>query len=190
MEDGPDTTAAGPPGAAELDRRARRRLLVRMAVRLTVTSVGLLVAYLLLPIEDLVDAHPTVLLLGGLILFVAVLAYQVRAIVGAEYPRLRAVEALGVAIPLVVVVFATVYASLGERDAAAFTQPLDKASAVYFTVTVLSTTGFGDIAAVSGPARAAVTVQMLIDLVLIGVVVRLLATAAHRGLERQGRSTD
>jgi Ion channel len=51
-------------------------------------------------------------------------------------------------------------------------------SAFYFTVTVLSTVGFGDIAADSDLVRLVVTVQTPLDLTLLAVVVRVFLSAA------------
>ena len=81
--------------------------------------------------------------------------------------------------------FAVVYATLAQADPANFTQPVDRLSALYFTVTVLSTVGFGDIAARTDTARAIVTVQMMLDLVLIGVVVKVVIGASRIGTERR-----
>ena len=63
--------------------------------------------------------------------------------------------------------------------ATTFTQDLDHVRALYFTVTVFSTVGFGDITPRTDPARLIVSVQMLLDLALIGAVVRLLFNAAR-----------
>jgi hypothetical protein len=41
---------------------------------------------------------------------------------------------------------------------------MDKVGAMYFTVTVFSTVGFGDITAKTDLARTLVTVQMLVNL--------------------------
>lgn len=57
---------------------------------------------------------------------------------------------------------------------------MTRVDALYFTVTVFATVGFGDLAAVAEPARVVVTVQMLADLVLIGVIVKVLAGAAQQ----------
>jgi hypothetical protein len=50
--------------------------------------------------------------------------------------------------------------------------------AVYFTVTTLSTVGFGDVHAVGQAARLVVTGQILVNLAFLGIVVRVLARAA------------
>ena len=54
-----------------------------------------------------------------------------------------------------------------------------RTDALYFTVTVFSTVGFGDIVAVSQPARLVVTVQMLLDLLALGLVVRAFVGAVQ-----------
>ena len=48
-------------------------------------------------------------------------------------------------------------------------------------VTVFSTVGFGDITPKGDLARILVSIQMLLDLVVIGAVVRLLTNAAKGG---------
>ena len=62
--------------------------------------------------------------------------------------------------------------------------------ALYFTVTVFSTVGFGDITPTSDPARAVVMVQMIGDLVFIAVVIRLILEAARGTLGRPSASDD
>ena len=52
-------------------------------------------------------------------------------------------------------------------------------SSLYFTVTVFATVGFGDIVATSHTARSMVTVQMVLDLILLGAVVRAFVEAVR-----------
>ena len=47
---------------------------------------------------------------------------------------------------------------------------------------MFSTVGFGDISPKGDLARIAVSIQMLLDLVVIGAVVRVLTTAAKSGI--------
>jgi len=113
---------------------------------------------------------------------------QIRTIVRAEHPVLRAFEVVAFAVPLLVAVFAFTYLSLSRQEAMSFTEHLDRVGALYYTVSTLSTVGFGDIAAKSDAARILVTVQMLFDLALIGVLVRLLILVTRAGLRRQSAS--
>ena len=62
---------------------------------------------------------------------------------------------------------------------------MNKVGAMYFTVSVLSTVGFGDITAKTDLARSVVTGQMILNLIVLGLVIRLLTTAVAVGLQRQ-----
>ena len=73
-------------------------------------------------------------------------------IAGSRYPGLRAAEALGLIIPLYLLLFASTYFLMERASAANFTQPLTRTDALYFSVTVFTTVGFGDIAAKSETA--------------------------------------
>ena len=59
------------------------------------------------------------------------------------------------------------------------THPLTRTDTLYFTVTVFSTVGFGDITAASQSARLVVTAQMLLDLVALGLLVRAFVGAVQ-----------
>ena len=75
---------------------------------------------------------------------------------------------------------------LSATDPGAFTEPLSRVDTLYFVVTVFATVGFGDISPVSEVARVLVTVQMVGDLILIGLVLRVFLTAVDRGRRRRG----
>ena len=119
----------------------------------------------------------------GMAAFVAVLAWQLRRVMQADLPGLRAIQALGGAIPLFLVTFAALYLSLSQASTTHFSEPLDHTGALYLAITVFSTVGFGDITPEGDLARIVMSIQMLLDLVVIGVVVRLLTTAAKTGLD-------
>jgi len=177
-----------PRRLSELERSERRRAWLRTGAVLTLAWVVLIGVYYLIPDGLLPDRHSgvaAVLRLGaGIALFVAILVTQARRITGAELPELRAVEALGVVIPLFLVVFATVYLSMTKGSPGMFSEQLNHTRALYFAVTVFSTVGFGDITPKTDLAMIIVSVQMLLDLVIIGAVVRLLLNAAQAGLAR------
>jgi hypothetical protein len=59
-----------------------------------------------------------------------------------------------------------------------------RTDSLYFSVTVFTTVGFGDIAARSEAARLVVTLQMLLDLLLLGLVVKLFFSAIKRSQQR------
>ena len=110
------------------------------------------------------------------------LAWQLRRVLKADRPALRAVQALGGAIPLFLLTFSALYLSLSEASTSQFSEPLNHTGALYLAITVFSTVGFGDITPQSDLARIVTSIQMLLDLVVIGAVVRLLTTAAKAGL--------
>jgi hypothetical protein len=78
---------------------------------------------------------------------------QVRSIIRAAYPALRAVGALATSVPVFLLLFAGTYFVMGSISVDNFSQPLTRTDTLYFTVTVFATVGFGDITAVSEAAR-------------------------------------
>jgi voltage-gated potassium channel len=65
-------------------------------------------------------------------------------------------------------VFAAAYLVLDSASAGAFSEPLSKTDALYFTITVFATGGFGDIAPRTELTRMVTMLQMLADLLVIG----------------------
>ena len=167
---------------------APRRRVLRALLRAALTSSVLVVLYYTLPLTGKLKASTVVLLLAGLAVFAGVISWQLRAILRSQYPALRAVEALAFAIPLFLLVFAAAYVKLADTQAHAFTEPLNRTDALYFTITVFSTVGFGDIAPVATAARVTTKVQMLGDLVVVGLVLRVMLGAVKEG--RQRRAAD
>ncbi len=58
------------------------------------------------------------------------LGWQSRRIARSDVPELRAATALGVIMPLFLVMFATIYLSMSHASAATFTQNLDHTRAI------------------------------------------------------------
>ncbi|GAB4588396.1 hypothetical protein Ntsu_62280 [Nocardia sp. IFM 10818] len=141
------------------------------------TTAVLLLAYFLLPFARWDRPRTVLLLVAGALAVGALCAWQVRRVLRAEYPIAQAVEGFAAVFGLYLVGFATVYHALANYDPGNFSEPLTRLDALYFCVTVFATVGFGDITAVTQPARAVVLVQMIGNLVLIGVALRLLTTS-------------
>jgi putative transposase len=59
----------------------------------------------------------------------------------------------------------------------------------YFTVTVMSTVGFGDIAAKTDAARVLVTIQILLDLVFLVAIARTIVFTVRVGVRRQQQTS-
>ena len=170
----------------EIDRSAapsRWRLTIA-ALRAILTAAVLVALYYVLPM-DFGDESAFVRLTLGVIVFVGLISWQLREITRADYPGLRAIEGLFLAIPLFLLLFASTYFLMSRSDASSFTAPLSRTDALYFTVTVFSTVGFGDITAQASTPRLVVSAQMLLDLVILGTGVRILLTAVERGRGRR-----
>jgi len=178
-----ETAGSKPPRWIDLDRRQRRRAVLGMMLSVALAWALLFGIYYLIPFTDRTGAESLVRLVLGIAFFAGVLAWQLRQVTRAELPGLRAIHALGVAIPLFLLVFAVVYLSLSQSSATRFSEPLNHTGALYLVITVFSTVGFGDITPEDDLARIVASIQMLLDLVVIGAVVRLLTTAAKTGRE-------
>jgi voltage-gated potassium channel len=169
-------------------RRTMVKLGLFMLLRVTITITLLIGAYYYIPTRGDGGDSDLPWLLLELAVFAIIVAIQVPAIVQAKYPRLRAVESLAVTVPLFLLIFSRIYLSNSLVNVNAFTQPLDHTTALYFTVTVFATVGFGDIVAQTNGMKLLVTVQMLLNLAVLGLVIRLVASAAERGVARRDAS--
>ena len=174
---------AGHSPPRELGPGERRAVVVSLLGSLVVAA-AVCASYFVLPLPTRLAASPVLRLAGGLVVVGALLTWQIREILRSPYPGARAVGALVVSVPLFLVLFATTYVLLAERDPGMFSEPLTRLDAMYFTVTVFATVGFGDITAVSQTARAVATTQMVGDLVLVGLIARAIVDAVNRGRDR------
>jgi hypothetical protein len=165
------------------DPRPDAWTLLRPVVALALFIVG----YLVLPVRTASTVVAAVAALIVLLLLVTVVfGRQARRILHSPWPALAAGESIVVVGAAYVLSFALLYTILSASSPAQFSEPLDKVDAVYFTITVLSTVGFGDITPVDGLARAVVSVQMLANLVFLASAGRLLFGLARRVREARG----
>jgi voltage-gated potassium channel len=177
--------AGGPTTSA--DRRRARRRLAGSLIRTGLVLAVLIGAYALAPLGSRPEGTVAAQLVLWLLASFVVVAWQVRAVSRSSYPGLRAIGAIAVSVPLFVLVFASAYFVSGRIDAGSFNEPLSRLDAVYFATTVFATVGFGDIVARTDAARILVTLQMLLDLVLIGVIAKVLFGAVQRRRQDLGK---
>ncbi|MDX8029112.1 potassium channel family protein [Lentzea sp. BCCO 10_0856] len=149
-------------------------------VRPAATVGVLLLVYYRLPIDQPEDGFTVLRLVAALLLVVVVFWWQVRMIGRSEHPGWQGVQALALVIPLFLMVFAQACFLLARHQPGSFTVPLSRTDALYFVVTVFATVGFGDITPVSTTARVLVTVQMVLDLLLLGVALKVILAAVRR----------
>jgi hypothetical protein len=168
--------------------RRGRDGIIRAGVVPCVGATVLLVLYFTLPLDRPFNAETVATLVLGLIALGGIVTFQVAQIRESNHPRLRAAGALATSLPLFLVLFAATYYLLARAESRAFTEPLSRVDALYFTVTVFSTVGFGDIAPRVEAARILVTVQMIGDLAMIGLIGRVLLGAVGEGLARKSEA--
>jgi len=174
----------------DLPAARRRRLIFWAALRSVLVAAVLVVLYYVLPLDRPWDSDTAVRLLIGLLVFAGIVVWGIRFIAGSRYPGVRAAEALALILPFFLLLFASTYFVMERNSAASFTQPLTRTDALYFTVTVFSTVGFGDITARSEAARVVLIVQMLADLLFLGAILRVLLGAVQRGRQRRSQTSD
>ncbi len=153
------------------------------------SAVILVVLYYVLPMDNLSDAGSVAFLAIGMIGIAILLWWEVRAIVTARYPAIKAIQALAMTVPLFLLLFATTYYLLERSLPSSFNQRMSRTDALYFTVTTFSTVGYGDITARSQNARLIVVFQMLADLAVLGFGIKVVVGAVETGRQRQGRGT-
>jgi len=178
----------GPADTALQDQVAVRptsRAVARTVLRVAGAVIGLFVLYYLLPLDHASEPVAVTMLVIGLAAFVTLVTFQVRWIIRSRFPGLRAVEAMATSIPFFLLLFASTYVVLATQSASSFGGPLSHTDGLYFTVTVFSTVGFGDITAKTETARLVVTGQMLADLIVIGLALKIIVGAVRRGRQRR-----
>jgi voltage-gated potassium channel len=181
------TDSAGTP--SDLPQPAPLGKIVRAVGRALGSAAVLVAVYYLLPLDHSARWLAITMLMIGLVALIGLVAYQVRTIITSPFPGLRAVEALAISVPLFLLLFAATYVVLAALAHGSFTQPMTHTNALYFTVTVFATVGFGDITAQTATARLLVTGQMITDLIILGLGARVILGAVQRGRRQQPRNT-
>ena len=152
-------------------------------LRALATAVVLVALYYLLPLDHITSVP--LALAGGLLILLVGCAWQLRAIGRATDPGVRAIVALASTVPLFLLLFASAYFAMARASPANFsTHHLTRTDALYFTVTIFSTVGFGDITPASQSARLVVTAQMLLDLLALGLGIRVFVGAVQRARQQ------
>jgi voltage-gated potassium channel len=152
----------------------------------------MLLAYFRLPaatlsITDVGVAIALVLAALGVLLWLFV--RQIRRVPTAAAPMVQSVSALVVVFVPFLLLFSYIYLSLAARDEGEMVGLRTHLDALYFTVTMLTTVGFGDISPSGQVARAVATTQMLVNLIFLGFLVRVAFQVGQEARRRRRESS-
>lgn len=168
------------------NRRAGTYEIIRVTVTVLITALGILLVFGNIPPQNLAETDPaeafgTVAL--DVVIFVAiiiaVILWQSRRIRRTHRALGALIEAISLIFVLFIGVMARLYHVISVNFPDSFNRPLDFVDAMYFSMTIFSTVGFGDIFPRAHLSQTLVILQMILDIVLLGVVVRVLVEAAQ-----------
>jgi hypothetical protein len=191
VESGATGDLVGRDGATEPVVRPRVSRMWVWVLGLLVAMGLMAVAYARMPVVDfgVDDALGGLLLIAGAVALLTLLFLRgLRTVPRAARPMLWTVAMLVVFLELIVLLFSYVYLSLEVTTPGSVPGIVTHLDAVYFTVTMLATVGFGDITPASQVARSVATFQMLVNLVLLGAVVRVGVSVGKQAAERRART--
>jgi voltage-gated potassium channel len=172
--------------AQALTPAQRRRLIFRGLLRALTAATVLVALYYLSPLDRIESVPLEVSLSIALLVLLGVAMWEIRAITRAAHPGVRAIQALATTVPLFLLLFAATYFLMAQADPANFSShTLTRTDALYLTITIFATVGFGDITATSQSTRLLVSAQMILDLLVLGLGIRVFVGAVERGRKNQ-----
>lgn len=164
----------------------KRELVIAIIGTIARLIIGfILIAFMLTLVPETPDGRmlaPIAVAFIGTAVYIVFSRRQLRKITHARFPNLMAAEALVLLAAMFLAVFAMIYVAISQFNERAFTEPLDAFTSFYFALTVLATVGFGDITPVTTMARSVTMIQMALDLVFIALLIRVVSSAARKGL--------
>jgi voltage-gated potassium channel len=152
--------------------------MIRVIVRTALTAAALILIYAVIPIPrgSSLSVGGTILFIGGVVALATAMISLIRQVglsAGQVAVRGEMIVLLGYGI---LFFFSLAYLWLA-RSPDQFDGMDTRVDAMYFTVTTLTTVGFGDIHAAGQAARIAVTIQMIFNVVFIASAVRIVGPA-------------
>lgn len=167
---------------------ARRWVVAAVLLRSGASVAALVTLYYLAPLDRVLDIGTWIGFAFVLLASSALLGWQVRAVFGSNRPLLRALQAISVGLSLLLLLFASTYIVIAHSASGSFNEALSRTDALYFTLTVFTTVGFGDIVPLTEIARIATMIQMVMDLVAVGLVAKIVLAAAQQAVRRRDRA--
>lgn len=145
------------------------------------TVVAGVIGFSVTPLVGAGSRLGAIVALAAVALIVPLTIRRVRAVATSDHPVLDAVQAVVLLLTVLVFGFAGLFVVLDHRGDQ-FAGLDTKIDAVYFTVTTLSTVGYGDVHAVGQAGRVAVTLQIVFNMAFLAVALRLVVHAAQSRL--------
>jgi voltage-gated potassium channel len=180
------STAMSEPATAQA--RPRRSAVRKIGLTL-LTVIVPFVAYFAIPL----DKEFGRLLAAALVLVAAASLIplsirQAQLVLRSNDPLFDAMRCIVTALVLLIISFSCAYFVLATSYDNEIQGLKTKLDALYFTVTILATVGFGDITATGQAGRAVVTGQMVINFAVLAVALRVVSWALkERGPEAFAR---
>ena len=165
--------------------RSSPHISARKIVLTALTALVPLAAYFVVPLDHrLGKVLAVVLVVAAAACLLPLSIHQARLVLRSEQPLFDATRCIVSGLVFLVTAFSVAYYVLGT----AYEQQINgidtKLDALYFTVTILATVGFGDITATGQAARAVVVGQMIVNLAVLAVALRVVSWALkERGAE-------
>ena len=161
------------PSCGDVVPNSGRARVLAAATRFVITFGSVMMVYFVLPWSPVGPASRTALFVAGAPRCLRLLSSGRSARSCGREPRACGrwwPSASGCRCSLTI--FAAAYALLSQRKPESFSEPLDRESALYFSIVVFHTVGFGDIAPVSAGSRLLVSAEILLNLAFLALVVR------------------
>jgi len=158
---------------------------LRLGAEAAAVVAGLTVGYYLLPDRRVVSIPAFLTLFGaGLALIAGLGTYAVRRYRHSWGSPVVRVVALAASLYLAVLLFAVSYLLLERNQPGEFVGLHTHTDALYFTLSVVSTVGFGDVHATGQLARTLVSFQFVFNLGYLGVAVSLVRSTGRPGPDK------
>ena len=160
--------------------------------RTTATSFLLVLVYFVVPMGQ--GDEPLPLAVSATVSVLAVLGMamlavrRIRKLI--EDPRLADLPTLALMVVLTMVVFAVGYFMLENSSTGQVEGLHTRLDSLYFTLTMITTVGFGDVHPAGQAARAITCLQMVFNAVFLGALIRTGTTQLARRREAEGLDSE
>jgi voltage-gated potassium channel len=140
---------------------------------------SMLLLYFVFPLDP--DRAPVGVLMGMVLSLVAMVGMSIVVVTEVRRPERRlTVIQLVLALEAVIMSFSAAYYVVGTTRSDEFEGMATRLDALYFSMTTLSTVGYGDVHAVGQFARALVTVHIAFNLLFVGAFAGLIRDTIER----------